>query len=353
MNILVLGHNGFLGKNIFRLLGYMLDEYELFNLHNCVKVKNGNIEFVNFVDSIDIDLQDSEKENILIDGKLMLKSTDIIINCAADVGGIGYNINNPSRLFKNNLNIGMSVVDICCKYNIKKLINIGTTCSYPAIPKTIPFIESEFWDGYPEYTNAPYGIAKKSVIEYGVATTRDNENLKIVNLIMANMYGIDDCFTHERSHVIPAIIKNILCCVEEKKQGCVVWGSGQATRDFLYIDDAVNAISLAIKNIDNINNNEIINIGSGQETKIIHLYHKIADIVGFDGEFVYDESKPDGQLRRALNIDKAKSLMGYESKNNDIRANLEKVVNWYSENKHLHLSRFADGTERYISLKGK
>jgi len=218
MKVLLLGHNGFVGKNVFDLLnGYFnsLTEssIDIFTLPYKSRINNGIIKESNYA-------------------SVYFKAADIVINLAANVGGIQYNINNPSELFKDNINIGMNVIDCCAINNVDYLINAGTICSYPEIPPNMPIRESDFWNGYPEKSNAPYGIAKKAVIEYGKAVSKET-NLKIINLMFTNMYGPYDCFDDNKSHVIPALIKRIF----NADRKCTVWGSGEATRDFLYVDE--------------------------------------------------------------------------------------------------------------------
>lgn len=307
MKILVLGDRGFLGQNFIE----QTNHDDVVVLPKDIKIRNGELIYRKAFDGSstedpNVDLNAFDKATKLFN------ESNCLINFAADVGGIQYNQANPDKLFRNNLDIGLSTIDLCVKHNIKYLINIGTTCSYPEMVKDVPFKEKDFWNGYPEKTNAPYGIAKKAIIEYGSAVTRKHKDFKVINLILANMYGVHDCFDDDRSHVIPGLIKKMIKAKSVKDLTCEIWGTGEATRDFLHARDAVRAVDMAISNVLTIPNNSIINIGSGQEVSIKELAECIKDITGYHGELVFNPDKPDGQKRRVLDITKAKHLLGYD-----------------------------------------
>jgi len=232
---------------------------------------------------------------------------DVVIHLAASVGGIGANRDNPGRFFYENMQMGLNVMERARRNHCKKLINIGTVCAYPKVPKTIPFIEEELWDGFPEETNAPYGVAKKGLMLMGQGY-RQQYGLNCITLIPTNMYGPNDNFNPHTSHVIPAIIHKVEEAQLVGNTSIKLWGTGKATREFLYVKECARAIRLAMENYDGA---EPVNIGSGEEVSIHHVANLICTYLNFNnGNYTieYDETKPDGQPRRCLNVEKAKAF---------------------------------------------
>lgn len=248
---------------------------------------------------------------------------DIVIHLAAAVGGIGANMKNPGRFFYDNLIMGIQLMEYARLKKIEKFVSIGTTCSYPKYCE-VPFKEEDLWQGYPEKTNAPYGLAKKMLIVQSEAY-RQQYNFNSISLILANLYGPGDNFDLETSHVIPAIIRK---CIEAKKNKCSVielWGSGSVTREFLYVDDAAEGIILAS---ELYNESSPINIGTGEEISINELAVLIAKLTGYDGIINWNTGKPDGQPRRALDVSKAQKLFGFKAVTG-LEEGLIKTINWY------------------------
>lgn len=251
---------------------------------------------------------------------------DLIIHLAAQVGGIGANRAKPGEFFYNNLMMGAPLFHEAWQRGVEKFITIGTVCAYPKFTP-IPFKEDYLWEGYPEETNAPYGIAKRMLLVQGQAY-RDQYGFNSIFLLPVNLYGPGDNFNPETSHVIPAIIKK---CVEAKARGddhIVAWGTGRATREFLYVDDAAEAVVLAA---ERYNGREPVNLGSGMEISIRELQDLIIDLVGFKGKVVWDTGKPDGQPRRSLDTSRAETWFGFKAQTS-FEAGLKKTVAWYLEN---------------------
>jgi GDP-L-fucose synthase len=233
---------------------------------------------------------------------------DIVIHLAARVGGIGANRENPGRFFYENAIMGIELIEQARRNGIEKFVQVGTVCAYPKWTP-VPFSEDALWDGYPEDTNAPYGIAKKALLVQAQAY-REQFGLNAIYLLPTNLYGPGDNFDPNFSHVIPALI---LKCVEAKQQGApslVVWGTGKPTREFLYVDDAARAILLAT---ELYNKPAPVNVGSSQEISIKDLVNKIVELTGYHGDVVWDASKPDGQPRRKLNVERARQEFGFEA----------------------------------------
>jgi len=248
-------------------------------------------------------------------------SYDVVIHLAATVGGIGFNQKNPIRCINENLLMGTNLFRAMEANPPKKVIALGSVCAYPKYTPT-PFVEDDLWNGYPEETNAPYGLAKRMLLTQCQAYRE--QGLNAIYLLPANMYGPNDHFDLENSHVIPAIIRK---CIEAKDTGGMIrlWGSGEATRDFLYVDDCVDAI---IKAMENYNSGEPVNIGTGRETSIFEVACMIADIVGVSRHrFVFNSDKPDGQPRRVLDVSRAKKF-GFTAKTS-LEDGLRKTVEWY------------------------
>lgn len=253
-------------------------------------------------------------------------NADVVIHLAATVGGIGANKENPGRYFYDNAKMGVELIEQARQYGVDKFTTIGTVCSYPKYTE-VPFSEDDLWDGYPEETNAPYGIAKRALITQSKAY-RKQYNFNSINLIPVNLYGPRDDFDLETSHVIPAIIRK---CIEAKQDGrdfITAWGTGKPTREFLYVKDAAKGI---LDGTERYDKSCPVNLGSGNEISIKDLVELIADLCGFNGEIRWDTSKPDGQPRRCLDVSKAKKEFNWKSKT-EFKEGLEKTINWYTNN---------------------
>ncbi|MGD0272687.1 MAG: GDP-L-fucose synthase [Gaiellaceae bacterium] len=248
---------------------------------------------------------------------------ELVIHLAAEVGGIGANRANPGRFWYSNLVMGANVLEQSRLHGVEKLVVVGTICAYPKFTP-VPFKEEELWNGYPEETNAPYGIAKKALL-VGAQAYREQYGLDAIYLLPVNLYGPGDNFAVESSHVIPAQIRKM---VEAKKRGereVVLWGDGSPTREFLYVDDCAEAIALAAERYDGP---DPVNIGTGSEISIRELAETIAELTGYEGELVWDTSKPNGQPRRCLDTSRAKRLFGFRA-STPLREGLERTVAWY------------------------
>lgn len=258
--------------------------------------------------------------------KLMIKykNVDCIVNLAALVGGIGFNMNHPYELLYKNLAINTNLIHWSIKTGVKKYVNISTTCAYPKFCP-VPFNETAMWDGYPEETNAPYGLAKRMSIAQLQAAYKEY-GFNGVTLIPTNMYGPRDNFNPNQSHVIPALIKKMFDAIDNNEDTVTVWGSGKATRDFIYVSDVVESI---IKGIEKHNNPLMpLNVGSGDETSISLLVHYIQKATEFEGKIKWDNTKPDGQPRRRLNINEIKNTLAWSPKISLVDG-LQKTVDWY------------------------
>lgn len=248
------------------------------------------------------------REQDEVDGLLESESPEVVIHLAASVGGIGANQKNPGKFFYDNLMMGVNLIHSSMLCDVKKFVQIGTVCSYPKFCQ-IPFIEQDLWEGYPEETNAPYGIAKKALLTM-LQAYREQYGLNGIYLIPVNMYGPGDNFDLETSHVIPALIRKF---VEAKAKGLkevTVWGTGNAYREFIHVRDAVTGI---IKATENYEGSDPVNLGTGRDVSIKQLANLICDLVGFEGDIVFDEGKPDGQPKRRLSTTMAKKF-GFEAK---------------------------------------
>ena len=250
---------------------------------------------------------------------------DVIVHLAAQVGGIGANRKHPGTFLYNNLIMGTQLIEAARRAGVEKFVMIGTICSYPK-HTPVPFREDDIWNGYPEETNAPYGLAKKLLMVQLQAYQQEfgfNGN----NVLVVNLYGPGDNFDLESSHVIPALIRK---CLEAKQRGdksITVWGTGKPTREFLYVEDAARAIWLATQKLQTP---EPVNIGAGQEIAIGDLVRLIAERTGFEGELKFDAKQPDGQPRRCLDITRARQLLGFEPQIS-LRDGLDKTIAWYQE----------------------
>jgi GDP-L-fucose synthase len=230
----------------------------------------------------------------------------LVIHLAAVVGGIGANRERPGEFFYDNLMMGAHLFHEAWRAGVPKFVAIGTICAYPKFTP-VPFKEEHLWDGYPEETNAPYGLAKKMLLVQSQAY-RDQYGYNSIFLLPVNLYGPGDNFDPRSSHVIPALILKCISAIESGAEEIVVWGDGSATREFLYVEDAADAILLAS---ERYNSSDPVNLGSGEEISIKDLVHKIADVVGFKGRIVWDTSKPNGQPRRRLDTSRAEQRIGF------------------------------------------
>jgi GDP-L-fucose synthase len=250
----------------------------------------------------------------------------ILIHLAATVGGIGANRSNPGKFFYENMAMGLHVLEEARRYQgIEKLVIVGTTCSYPKHTPT-PFREDDLWNGYPEETNAPYAIAKKALMVMAVGY-REQYGLNSIYLIPANLYGPGDNFDPETSHVIPALIRKFVEATETGASSVEVWGTGEVSREFLYVEDAAEGIVLATLRYDGMNP---VNLGTGSEIRIRDLADEIRSLVGYKGDVTWNRSQPDGQPRRRLDVQKADDEFGFHART-DLREGLGKTVTWYRQ----------------------
>lgn len=248
---------------------------------------------------------------------------NIVIHLAATVGGIGTIRENPAKFLYNNLMMGAQTLHYAYHYGVEKFVTIGTVCSYPKIIP-VPFKENDLWVGYPEETNAPYGLAKKMLLVQGQAYQQQH-GFNTIHLLPVNLYGPRDNFNLETSHVIPALIHKFVIAQENKLSKVDIWGDGSATREFLYAEDCAKGIILAT---ERYNKTEPVNIGTGLEVSIKYLANLIAKLTSFQGEIVWDTTKPGGQPRRCLNVERAKREFGFQAKVS-LEKGLLKTIEWY------------------------
>jgi len=304
----VLGSSGFLGTNL------------------CSKLRKLGYDYVKGSKSLDGRFNVDARNHLSIDNWIKRNGITKIINLAAICGGIGLNKKNPFQLWKATTLITSSVLDSAITMKIEKVVMLGSVCSYAA-ECPVPFKEIDLMNhGFPEPTNRAYGVSKLNGL-IGAAAAFQEYDLDVTNLVPVNMYGLHDHFDLENSHVIPALIRKM---VEAKNDGLdevVVWGSGRASREFLYAEDCCDAI---IKSLDKFTGPDMINIGSGSEITIKDLVIKIKDKVGYEGNIIWDDSKPDGQIRRCLNISRAEKFLGWKPSTN-LDDGLEKTIKWYLE----------------------
>lgn len=286
--ILVTGGTGFLGKHVVNNLLYKR------------LVPRENLRIVG---SKDYDLREKVASEHAVEG------INVVIHLAAKVGGIGANQKYPGTFFYDNLMMGVNLMEAARLSKVKKFVSVGTICSYPKFTP-VPFKEDDLWNGYPEETNAPYGLAKKMLLVQAQAY-RQQYNFNAISLLPVNMYGPGDNYNDESSHVIPALIKKFSTAKKMKQHTVEVWGSGKATREFLYVADGAEAIVSATEKYDG---GEPVNIGSSYEVSIKDLVEIIRNIMGYEGEVIWDLSKPDGQPRRKLDTTRAKQLFGFTAK---------------------------------------
>jgi GDP-L-fucose synthase len=299
--VVVTGGGGFLGRHIVDELG------------------RAGCRQVIVVRSDTYDLRDPADVTRLF----RVQGPDIVIHAAAVVGGIGANRARPADFFFENALMGIQVIDAARRHKTGKIVVLGTVCAYPKFAK-VPFSEDDLWLGYPEETNAPYGIAKKAMLVQCQAY-REQYGLNAIYLLPVNLYGPLDHFDPQSSHVIPALIRKCVEAVESGARRIELWGDGSATREFLFVRDAARAIVAATQRYDK---GDPVNIGSGKEISILDLAQLIAEITGFRGELVWDPSKPNGQPRRCLDVTRAKREFGFEA-STSLREGLTETIDWY------------------------
>lgn len=252
-------------------------------------------------------------------------SPEVVIHLAAKVGGITANSENPGKFFYENLMMGVQIMEQARLYTVKKFVAIGTICAYPKFTP-VPFKEQDIWNGFPEETNAPYGLAKKMLLVQA-QSYRQQYGMNAIYLLPVNLYGPGDNFNLHTSHVIPALIKKCCDAIENGDEEIVVWGTGEPTREFLYVDDAAEAIVLATEKYDK---SEPVNLGSGFEISVKKLVEIISNLTGYKGKVTWDNTKPDGQPRRYLDISRAREEFGFVAKTT-FEAGLKKTIEWYKK----------------------
>lgn len=303
MRVLVTGGFGFLGQHLCLELG---KEHGVIRLpHSSVNI----LEAEDFRDWV-------ERE-----------SPDAIIHLAATCGGIGANRAAPGQFFYENMQMGLNVIETARLFEVKKVVVVGTTCSYPAYTPT-PFQERDLWVGYPEVTNAPYGVAKRALITMAQAY-REQYGMNIISLIPANLYGPGDNFNAKTSHVIPAIIEKCMFANDFCDTEVDLWGDGTPTREFLHVKDAARGIVAAFENYDS---GEPVNLGTGEEIAIMDLANKIAKLTGYVGKFTWLTGFPNGQERRVLDTSRAKMCFGWKAKIS-LAEGLRDTIAWYKEHR--------------------
>jgi GDP-L-fucose synthase len=305
--ILLTGGAGFLGSHI---------------VDNLVNKRGVSKDQIRIPRSKDVDLRKWESCLEAVNG------VDVVIHLAARVGGIGFNQKYPGTLFYDNIMMGTQLMEASRLKKTSKFVQVGTVCAYPKFTPA-PFKEDDLWNGYPEETNAPYGIAKKALLVMAQAY-RKQYRMNIIYLLPVNLYGPKDNFDLESSHVIPALIRKFTEAVQNGKKEVEVWGTGKASREFLFVDDAAEAIIAAT---EVYNKPDPVNLGTGKEITIDQLVSLIAKLTGFEGKIIWQSSKPDGQPRRCLDISRAKKEFNFEAKT-DLAAGLELTIEWYKNESH-------------------
>ena len=303
MRTLVTGGGGFLGSHLVERLR-----------------EQGNDPFV--ARRVDYNLTRwDEAERMFADAR-----PELVFHLAAEVGGIGANRANPGRYWYSNLIMGAHVLELARQHGVAKVVLAGTVCAYPK-HTAVPFREEELWNGYPEETNAPYGVAKKSIL-VGAQSYREQYGTNAIFLLPANLYGPGDNFHPTNAHVIADLIRKM----HESSEEIVLWGDGSPTREFLYVEDAAEAFALASQRYDGP---QPVNVGAGKEISIRDLAELVAELTGFAGEIRWDESMPNGQPRRSLDASRAKELFGFEAKT-PLREGLERTIAWYRAQAPVH-----------------
>ena len=301
--VLVTGGAGFLGTQVVKLL------------------REDGVTDITIPRSSDCDLRIRDNCKEIVRGK------DIVIHLAAKVGGIGLNQEKPGELFFDNLIMGIQLMEEARLANVQKFVTVGTVCCYPKFTP-VPFKEEDLWNGYPEETNAPYGLAKKMFLVQSQAY-RKQYGFNSIFLLPVNLYGPGDNFDPKSSHVIPALIKKVFDAKEKGEDHITVWGTGKATREFLYVEDAARGVVLAT---EKYNKSGPVNLGAGFEISIEDLVELIAELAQFKGEIQWDTSKPDGQPRRMLDTSRAKKEFGFEAKTS-FKEGLKKTIEWYEKHR--------------------
>ena len=299
--VLVTGGNGFLGRHVVAAL-------ERHGCRDIVVVRKAQHDLTDEPDVIRL-FEETHP--------------DAVIHLAAVVGGIGANRESPGRFFYQNVMMGALTMEQARLAGVSKFIGVGTICAYPKLAP-IPFLERDLWNGYPEETNAPYGIAKKMLLVQGQAY-REEYGFNAIHLLPVNLYGPHDNFDPASSHVIPALIRKFAEAIDARAGEVVCWGTGNATREFLYVEDCAEAIVLAVEQYDKA---EPVNLGAGFEISIRDLAELIAELTGFRGRLVFDRTKPDGQPRRSLDVTRARNSFGFLA-TTDFRTGLERTIAWY------------------------
>lgn len=301
--VTVTGGKGFLGTHLIQ------------------KLKEKGCKNIMVADLPEYDLRKREDILKMYDGQ----KCDIVIHLAAVVGGIGANRENPGKFFYDNAIMGVQLIEYARQKGLEKFVCLGTICAYPKFTP-VPFKEEDLWKGYPEETNAPYGLAKKMLLVQ-LQSYRQQYDFNGIYLLPVNLYGPGDNFDPNSSHVIPALIKKCVDAKNEGKDHINVWGTGKASREFLYVEDAAEGILLAT---EFYNEPEPVNLGAGFEITIRDLVDLIVELTGFEGEIEWDTSKPDGQPRRMLDTSRAREKFGFQAKT-DFREGLRKTIEWYEK----------------------
>lgn len=301
--IVVTGGAGFLGRKVIEFL-----------------TKEGaNLEHITVVRSREYDLR------VMENCTKVVQNQDIIIHLAAHVGGIGLNLQKPAELFYDNLMMGTQLIHAAYQKGIEKFVCVGTICAYPKFTP-VPFKEDDIWNGYPEETNAPYGIAKKALLVQ-LQSYRQQYNFNGVYLLPVNLYGPEDNFDPSSSHVIPALIRKVHEAQQRGDKKLPVWGDGSPSREFLYVDDAARGIVMATQKY---NESEPVNLGTGYEITIRNLIELICELMGYDGELVWETDKPNGQPRRCLDTERAKKAFGFTAAV-EFKEGLKNTIDWYRQ----------------------
>ncbi len=310
MKIMLTGGHGFLGSHVYSKLK---ERYDIFvPSHNVFDLR-----------------KESDISMAFSDCSTIIGFPDVVIHLAAVAGGIGLNMEKPAKLFYDNLMMGTLMMHYAYKFGVKKYVSLGTICSYPKFTP-VPFKEENIWNGLPETTNCAYALAKKMALVQAQAY-RQQYGFNAIYLIPVNMYGPMDNFDPEHSHVIPGMIEKIVNAKQNNLLEVVLWGTGLATREFLYVEDCAEAIVAAMEQYDGP---EPVNIGTGKSISIHDLAYLIAKIVDYKGNFVWDNSKPDGQPARQLDVSRAKKYFGFEAKT-DLASGLKKTIEWYMNGENI------------------